>query len=124
MRKFLMVFMVVLLALRGLVGDAMATGMAAHGLAKLVAVAADAQPVVDAWVMPCHEVSGDDIDVADASDGSECSPCQTCQACHLSGAVACGDAAEVSNAGHLAPAQTVGFWRNAELRLPATPPVA
>ncbi len=119
MRKFLIVFMVMLLALRGLVGDAMATGMAAHGL-KSVVGAAEVQPVVHAPGMPCHEVVGDGSGVVAAADGSECS---SCQACHLSAAVACGDLASVSNAEHLAPAQVASLWRSAELRLLVTPPV-
>jgi hypothetical protein len=75
MRRLFSVFLITLLAMRAMVGDAMAYEMAQ---AMTDAPAAQAQSAAPAISMPCHTEEG-----TDAGQNSQLA-CTTCQVCHMS----------------------------------------
>ena len=98
MRHLFLIFMIALLPLRGLVGDAMATGMAAGQVAQMQqmhvatkSIATNAH-TASAKAGFYHETAAPDAALADcAGHGAEdadhggashCDTCSACQACH------------------------------------------
>jgi hypothetical protein len=95
MHHLVLALMIVLLPLRGWVGDAMATQMASAaiatetGAARAHEMAATAyfyhqnQPSEAAQAMPdCHEQIAGHSQTDLASNNDHCGTCQACQACH------------------------------------------
>jgi hypothetical protein len=91
-RRFLMIALITLTALRGMVGDVMAMQMTANMSSQMSAVATErtashdheasaAQTAIIA--MPCHT-----IDAEDSTLAAQAGECKTCQVCHLSAFVA------------------------------------
>jgi hypothetical protein len=84
MPRLFKLFLIALLAMRALVGDAMAYGMMqamANSSAPVIAMELETQTSAKkAASMPCHEVQAEDRLMAEASP----SACTTCQVCHLS----------------------------------------
>ncbi|MGA8516459.1 MAG: hypothetical protein WB821_16980 [Burkholderiaceae bacterium] len=138
MRRFLVIFMLFLLPLRGLVGDAMAYSMLPAGMPvhnQVTQNAIDSVAINDLTTgtsstiahqnsapgsakQPCHM----DMAAADDTDAAQ-SQCTTCQACHLSTATPlqwpCGI---LQNLAAL-PTQRVAHWTSAEARLLAKTPI-
>ncbi len=93
MRRWFFVFLILLLPLRGWVGDAMATQMAVPGQHG---PAAGAMHPVDGTSNPLHAPMGSDAlvaaddcgghagaqDTGDAVDTAHCEACAMCQTCH------------------------------------------
>jgi hypothetical protein len=84
MRRLFKILLIVLLAMRALVGDAMAYEMMqamANSSTPVMTMGQEAQTSAKkSAAMPCHEVQADDAQLAEASP----SACTTCQVCHLS----------------------------------------
>jgi hypothetical protein len=84
MPRLFKILLIALLAMRALVGDAMAYDMMqamANSSAPVMAMGQETQTsAIKAASMPCHEVQVEDGQVVEASP----SACTTCQVCHLS----------------------------------------
>jgi hypothetical protein len=138
MRRWLVIFMLFLLPLRGLVGDAMAYSMLPAGMPASGEVAQNATKYVATYVHstgtssmfehenaaqttsqpPCH------MDMAVSEDaGTPQSQCTTCQACHLSVAIPMQLPDGILHTTAVAPVQRTAFWIGADLRLLAKTPV-
>ena len=141
MRRFLLLVMIIMLPLRGMVGDAMAMEMTSKHLAQatssqtvatnLVAVharstAASANLASEkpALKMPCHEMLSDADDGGNDSVSSASNVnCTSCQVCHLS-ALTMGNIISVSvNTAHAALAFAPHYWASAELPQATKPPL-
>jgi hypothetical protein len=138
MRRALLIFMLFLLPLRGLVGDAMAYSMLPVGMPASSEVAQNATNIVAAYAHttttsstflhetaaqstpkhPCHMnmAASDDVDVQQ-------SQCTTCQACHLSAATPVQLPGGILHTTAAAPTQRSAHWISAEPRLLAKTPV-
>ena len=142
MRRFLLIAMIIMLPLRGLMGDAMAVQMlpttlqqAEHafdsGAEKATYLIADSayftratdafdhQKTAAITNAPCHDgtATADDDGVA-AKDA-----CSTCQACHLSAFVSNSPLVMPMTIAEAKPASPAVQWVSAELSLLAKPPV-
>ena len=96
MRHLLLVLMIALLPLRGWVGDAMATSMAAGQLqqqvaTKIIATHAhqsgaqdhfDHETAAPEAVQAVHDCASDAADETSHAAGTHCESCAACQACH------------------------------------------
>ena len=144
MRRFLLIAMIIMLPLRGMVGDAMAMQMTSQPFAQAVAseavatdsVAVHAYPTKDIGNldtqiavqktsgMPCHDMLGQDVSgTDDAAQQSSSNACTSCQVCHLS-ALTSGSVTSVSvNTAHPALAFAPHYWASAELSQSTKPPV-
>jgi hypothetical protein len=112
MRRWLIIFMLFLLPIRGLVGDAMAYSMLPMGMPV------SSEVVQSEPTPPCH------TSMAAANDaGTQQSQCTTCQACHLSAATPMQLPEGILHTTAAAPTQRTAFWISADLRLLAKPPV-
>lgn len=80
MRRRLLILMVVLLCLRGWVGEAMAGQMLAMQLAS---AQANAQPAEIPVAMPDCQMAMDTAAQTDSGGGMSCGSCLSCQACSL-----------------------------------------
>lgn len=127
MRKWFVIFMLFLLPLRALVGDAMAYSMPVDAMntvsvqavftasSSVVAGNSIAEPTLS---YPCHtqEAAADDTTPAQ-------NQCTTCQDCHLSGGplvqLTCGLLHTITPA----PAQHTAQWHSADPRLQAKTPI-
>jgi hypothetical protein len=138
MRRFLLIFMLFLLPLRGLVGDAMAYSMLPHApqtagnvpsdTINLVAARAtfywassqfeQEKPVETATQHPCHT----DMAAADDADAVQ-NQCSTCQACHLVVASPVHTPSALLHTTAAAPLERPVLWRSADARLPAKTPL-
>ena len=142
MRKFLLLAMIILLPLRGLMGDAMAAQMLPTTLQQaelafdsggendisLIADIPYSTGAADAFdhkktaviaTAPCHDGTatvGDDGVVAKDA-------CSTCQACHLSAFVSNSPLVMPMTIAEAKPASPVVQWVSAELSLLAKTPV-
>ncbi len=138
MRRWIVVFMLLLLPIRGLVGDAMAYSMLPAAVAASTNAAADtpashsdatnsvAVPAAFHWLsglfdyqnapqsmagMPCHQ------DVAQAGEpDASVNQCSTCQACHLSAATPVQWQASLPALTTALPLHRPLLWHSAELR--------
>ena len=143
MRRFLLIAMIIMLPLRGMVGDAMAMQMTSQPLAQAAAsetvamnsAAAHAHSETalshsgnikaekKASSMPCHgmldEVSSSADDTASQSSNTVCT---SCQVCHLT--AACLDSVTTSlvHAAHPPLAFAPPYWASAELPQATKPP--
>ncbi len=137
MRRYLLIFMLFLLPIRGLVGDAMAYSMlpgaltAAH-TAQPVATNIVVAPAIFHWaaavldhenraesasVHPCHMAMAQ----TDSNDSVQ-NQCTACQACHLSAATPLQLPSGLLQTATALPEQRQALWHSAEPRLiPKTP---
>jgi hypothetical protein len=84
MRHLLFALLIALLPLRGWMGDAMATQMAAGQLQHQPMQTVDsahAEPHAEN-TPPLHDCAGQDDDGSTQADGGHCKTCAACQACH------------------------------------------
>lgn len=86
MRHWLLVFMVLLLPLRGMVGDAMAGQMLQQHAAAAVAMPEHAGHHAAAPALPGHDCAGHQAqaqptEAADAQAPGDCPTCASCQVC-------------------------------------------
>ena len=145
MRRLLLIAMIIMLPLRGLMGDAMASQMLPTTLQQAelafdsggenatvsIADSAHSTRATDAFdhqkaaviaTAPCHDGTatvdddGDDGDVAKDA-------CSTCQACHLSALVSNSPLVMPMTIAEAKPASLAVQWVSAELSLLAKPPV-
>jgi hypothetical protein len=135
MRRLLLALMILLLPLRGWLGDAMAMDLAAPAVQAVAVHVASAEPAhhggaehhADATTPPCHE---DAQASAAAHDGGEHPAghghghCTACQICHSVAATHGGTAPAVSAPRHAAPATAPARFASAEPRLVAKPPIS
>jgi hypothetical protein len=129
MRRTLFSLLILLTALRGMVGDVMAYGMTQQAMQNAIAIESIAQQIDSipasghfsaekAVSMPCHQ------SVDEASVETAANSCSTCQVCHL--------AASLPNTGlgiatdaplrELQAART-SIWHSAELHRASKPPI-
>ncbi len=130
MRKWFVVFMLFLLPVRGLVGDAMAYNMLPAGLGGTAPHASsvveksslkslDSVNAVQASSnLPCHT----NMATAD-SDAPAQSLCTSCQACHLGAMTGQQLRTPLLQVTGAAPDQQTTLWHSAEPRLIAKTPV-
>jgi cytochrome c553 len=113
MRRFFKVFLIALLAVRALVGDAMAYEMAqAMSHAPVVVAAQHAEP--DLSSMPCHTVDSDD-----AAQPA----CTTCQVCHMSAFLPVSLSALAQALPSELPTTQASAWFSTEGALVSKPPI-
>lgn len=121
MRKIFVICMLLVMPLRGFIGDAMAYEMLmsdqlAVPSAQIAAAKLDSKHVADR--LPCHTES------ASALDGEpQQSKCTACHACHFSAVIYSGCSARLAAANHASPEQWLSFWHSAELVRFSKPPV-
>ncbi len=121
MRKIFIIVMLLLMPIRGLIGDAMAYDMLISGKNSALMVSATTSEQADvapAGQHPCHMDAA-----ASPSDDSQQSQCTTCQVCHFSALVDHLTCARLPLQGSAAPAQSLAFWHSAEPQRQAKPPV-
>jgi hypothetical protein len=138
MRRWLVIFMLFLLPIRGLVGDAMAYSMLPSALTTAHTVQQKATNVIAApaifyWAtaaidhtnpgkkataQPCHMAMAE----ADSNDSVQ-NQCTTCQACHLSAATPLQRPSGLLQTATTLPEQRQALWHSAEPRLIAKTPV-
>jgi hypothetical protein len=138
MRRYLAILMLLLLPIRGLIGDAMAYSMLPGALtsANIVQQKATnliAAPAIVYWAtaaidhtnpdkkataQPCHMAMAE----ADSNDNVQ-NQCTTCQACHLSAATPLQMPSGLLQTATALPEQRQALWHSAERRLIAKTPV-
>ena len=117
MRRFLTTLLMALLAMRVLVGDAMAYDMVQQMPAPAQAVE---NSVRTSAALPCHDAGLDEGAPAE----TVASTCTTCQICHLGSFLpAAWQFAELPLP-HAQLAQPVSAWQNAEGALVRKPPIS
>ena len=145
MRRLLLIAMIIMLPLRGLMGDAMAAQMlptalqqaehafdsGAENATHLIADSAYSTRATDAFDhqktaaitnAPCHDGTATADD--DGDDGVVAKDaCSTCQACHLSAFVSNSPLVMPMTIAEAKPASPAVQWVSAELSLLAKPPV-
>jgi hypothetical protein len=123
MRRLLTALLITLLAMRALVGDAMAYGMVQSAPREAMTSAQhDSQPATahEASSMPCHTA----VPVANDDAASPAhSACTTCQVCHLSAFLPAGLLPVALAVTSALPAEEALAWRSAERALVSKPPV-
>ena len=139
MRHLLLALMIVLLPLRGWVGDAMAAQMAAatvvhqlvtvqsggghrggEGVSKHVHLASEAAEHTKAADCAGHTASGD----TSSGDTSHCESCVVCQACFSVGLALPSDAAKVTFISLQVPRSVAPRFTSAERALGLKPPIS
>lgn len=113
--------MLLLMPIRGFIGDAMAYQMLTSDLNsallfEVTTVKSDAKQATEH--SPCHMENASSLD-----DEPQQSKCTACQACHSNAVIYTGSSARLSAANHAAPVQLRSFWHSAELVRLAKPPV-
>lgn len=127
MRKWFVVFMLFLLPIRGLVGDAMAYSMAPNATnsvaARALSTASSSDFTTDNTVKmaPSHPCHTDDAATGDTTPAQN--QCTTCQACHFSAAPNLQWASGLLHTTAAAPSQRATLWHSADARLLAKTPV-
>ncbi len=112
--------MLLVLPIRGFVGDAMAYSMMPMQIQASIALQAAAEtPKQATTMMPCHEISGS----ASVDDPSGVQQCTTCQMCHLTATYPFQAIAGLLSTATALPVQYATFWHSAEQRLSVKPPV-
>ena len=142
MRRLLLILMIALLPLRGLAGDAMATGMAAGQMAQLQqthvateSIAAHAHAASEKADFD-HETAapGADLAVADCSGhGAEgthnagdahCDTCSACQACHTVALANSAPALQSTFQAFALPHSAADQFASADAALRQKPPIS
>lgn len=116
MRRWFFLLLIVLLPLRGWIGDAMAMQMAlpdphAHVSAPALAGAGD-----------CNGHAGAQ-DAGDPIDGAHCDTCTLCQSCHTVAVLPAPEWLAATQAGPVAPAATMHVFASADRALFLKPPI-
>ena len=117
MRRFLTTMLIALLAMRVLVGDAMAYEMVQQMSAPAQAAETSAHTSA---ALPCHDAGLDDGAPAETVAGT----CTTCQICHLSTFLPAAWQFPELALPHAQLAQHVSAWQNAEGALVRKPPIS
>lgn len=142
MRRFLLILMLLLLPLRGLMGDAMAYSMLPPALheapvnsentTKSIAnyliptsekiEKSDLNNADDIVQSPCHsaEASGDSTNNSTSTESSQCT---TCQVCHLTTFLPLSSISGLAHTVVDLPSQAIALWHSAEPRRIAKTPV-
>lgn len=137
MRRYLLIFMLFLLPIRGLVGDAMAYSMLPGALTAVhttqpVDTNIVAAPAIFQWAAAVldHEIRAESASVhpchmamaqTDSNDTVQ-NQCTACQACHLSAATPLQLPSGLLQTASALPEQRQALWHSAEPRLiPKTP---
>ena len=132
MRRWLFVFLIMLLPLRGWVGDAMAIQMALPGQhdpasgamqyadrdAKHAVISLDASAAVG----DCGGHTGVP-DAGDASDSVHCEACAMCQTCHTVAVLQLPDLLAVAPASPVSPSAPMQVFASADRTLLLKPPI-
>jgi hypothetical protein len=123
MRRSLTALLITLLAMRALVGDAMAYAMVQSAPREAMTIShQDSQPATahEASSMPCHTAApvADDDAASPAHSG-----CTTCQVCHLSAFLPASLLSAALAIPSELPASPAVAWRSAERALVSKPPV-
>jgi hypothetical protein len=115
MRRLFKILLITLLAVRALVGDAMAYDMLrAAPSESVVAILKVASQ--EASSMPCHTVASEET-------GASPSACTTCQVCHLSAFLPAQFLAPAQPLLAAKPVSIAIAWRSADLALVSKPPL-
>ena len=132
MRRWLFVFLIMLLPLRGWVGDAMAIQMALPG---------QHAPAPDATQVADHDSRQADIsldasaaagdcgghtgvpDAGDASESVHCEACAMCQTCHTVAVLQWPDLLAVAPASPVSPSAPMQVFASADRTLLLKPPI-
>jgi hypothetical protein len=123
MRRVLTALLITLLAMRALVGDAMAYGMVQSApLEAMTSAQNDSQQAMphEASSMPCHTVAATTSD--DATSAAH-PACTTCQVSHLSAFLPAGLLPIALAIPSALPAEQALAWHSAERALVSKPPV-
>jgi hypothetical protein len=122
MRRYLMAFLIVLTALRGLAGDAMAVTMLSSGHAPMAAMMGsphhEAEMPQATSSHPCHEAAA-----SDDTPSHGASSCTTCQLCHLSVFTPTQASLAPVQLPHATPALSSLAWASAERVSLVKPPI-
>jgi hypothetical protein len=120
-RKIFIIAMLLLMPIRGFIGDAMAYDMLLSGKNSVPAASAvftERVEIAPAGKHPCH------MDASSAPrDDSQQGQCTSCQACHFSALVDHLAHPRLSSQCSAAPVQSLAFWHSAELQRQVKPPV-
>jgi hypothetical protein len=125
MRRWFAILMLLLLPIRGLVGDAMAYSMLPMPLQTPQPVATQVMQIVQMKQaaaerkMPCHEAN----DASQEGNPADAPQCTTCQVCHLTMSYPMQSANALQLTAAAPPVQHASTWHSAELRLSVKPPV-
>jgi hypothetical protein len=127
MRKWFVIFMLFLLPIRGLVGDAMAYSMPTNATDSVAAraVSTDSGDVFTIQITiktaPSHPCHTEDAATGDTTPVQN--QCTTCQACHFSAAPVQQWTGALLHPTTAAPSQRAALWHSADARLLAKTPV-
>lgn len=127
MRKWFVVFMLFLLPIRGLVGDAMAYSMPLNATdsvaARAVSAAYDDVLVTENTIKtaPSHPCHDDDAAADDTAPVQN--QCTTCQACHFSAVPQQRWTGTLLHTTTAVPSQRAAQWHSADARLLAKTPI-
>ncbi len=138
MRRWLFVLLILLLPLRGWVGDAMAMPMPMalpgqyHALASGATLHADGDSgLTPIYGNPDASSAADDCgahsaaqDTGDESDAVHPEACAMCQTCHTVAVLQPADFSAVVQVNSMSPAAAMQFVVSAELALPLKPPIS
>jgi hypothetical protein len=142
MRRWFAIFMLFILPIRGLVGDAMAYSMLPMQLQTLTPVVTPALAKVSGFTslkmmamehmqrmgmdseaanskLPCHDAN----DASQEGDTADAQQCTSCQVCHLALTYPVQATNSLPQTAAAAPLQHASVWHSAELRLSVKPPV-
>jgi hypothetical protein len=120
-RKIFVIVMLLLMPIRGFIGDAMAYDMLISGNSSALAVSAVITEQAEAASIgkhPCHMDASSALD-----DDSQQNQCTSCQACHFSALLDHLTRSRLHSQSNATPVQTLAFWHSAELQRQAKPPV-
>jgi hypothetical protein len=121
MRKVILICMLLLMPIRGFIGDAMAYEMllSDHRSAPSAqGVAAKSDSKQMAQRMPCHTENASGLD-----DESQQSKCTVCEVCHSSMAIDSGSFSGCNQPNKSTPSLSSRIWLSAELLRITKPPV-
>jgi hypothetical protein len=133
MRQLLVIFMLLVLPLRGWTGDAMAYGMLGGQVGKVTAINSIAAhtnipSVSDAFVnesapiaMPCHGINTASADDSQSTPATQ-NQCTHCQVCHLSPFAVHTSATPVVLLPQAAPVHNHTKWMSADVSRLSKPP--
>jgi hypothetical protein len=123
MRRFIFILMIVLLPLRGWMGEAMATEMAAINLIALKAIntPANTDLSVENSMSDCgmHKSKTTDNSTNSATKAS----CTHCQACHATGLVSTVQIISIDKVNYAQPLAQASPFASASIALSQKPPI-
>jgi cytochrome c553 len=120
MRRFIFILMIALLPLRGWMGEAMATEMAAMNV--VATQAANMGSAAD--ITPVQSMSDCDMHKATKADSSEMkSTCTHCQACHATGLVSAVQISSFDQVRYAQPRAQTSQFASASIAHSQKPPI-